>query len=262
MQQKLREPKGSFHFDFLKEEFARRQSKNPRYSLRSYARQLGLHPSTLSSVLLGKRLLSVKDAYTISEKVEFSPKDRKQFFSSLIEEKKKFPRELSKELFDSQLILSEESAFDIISEWEHFVMLYLVGLEGFEADFSWMGTRLGVSAARAEKVFKRLLSAGMIKVEKDGSIECVKNYNTTTDGRTSQAIRIAHRDSLAAAAKSLELPVELRDITSLVTALDPADLKHFQKEIRRFHGRIEKLASKSRKKEVYEFVVALYPRTK
>lgn len=261
MQQESLAYKKSFYFDFLKSEFSRRQNKNSRYSLRSYARHLGLHPSTLSSVLLGKRLLSVKDAYKISEKVNLTPREKKEFFASLIQEKKKFPKELSRELFDAQNILSEESSFDIISEWEHYVMLYLVTLDDFEANFDWMGNRLGISPSRAEKVFKRLIGAGMLKIKDDSSVECVKNYNTTTDGLTSKAIRIAHKDSLTAAAKSLELPVQIRDITSLITTIDPADLPKLQKEIRRFHSRIEKIASKCLNKEVYEMVIALFPRT-
>jgi hypothetical protein len=42
----------------LREEFDRRRSRNPRYSLRAFARQLGTHHSTLSRLLVGGRRLT------------------------------------------------------------------------------------------------------------------------------------------------------------------------------------------------------------
>jgi hypothetical protein len=46
--------------DLLQAEFARRQQRNPRYSLRAFARDLATHHASLSQVLRGRRHLSSK----------------------------------------------------------------------------------------------------------------------------------------------------------------------------------------------------------
>lgn len=42
----------------LKDEFARRRARNPRYSLRAFARAMSLHHSAMSRILRGERGLS------------------------------------------------------------------------------------------------------------------------------------------------------------------------------------------------------------
>ena len=44
--------------DILRAELAKRQERNPSYSIRSFARCLGLGPTTISQALLRKRTLS------------------------------------------------------------------------------------------------------------------------------------------------------------------------------------------------------------
>ena len=46
--------------DILKKELTQRQSNNPAYSLRAFARFLEISPATLSQIISGKRGVSVK----------------------------------------------------------------------------------------------------------------------------------------------------------------------------------------------------------
>ena len=48
--------------DVLRAEFARRRARNPRFSLRAYARALGTHHGTLSQLLGGRRRLTPTSA--------------------------------------------------------------------------------------------------------------------------------------------------------------------------------------------------------
>lgn len=48
-------PNIPFYLSVLKEEFLRRKRRSRRYSLRAFARDLELHPSTLSRVFNGQR---------------------------------------------------------------------------------------------------------------------------------------------------------------------------------------------------------------
>ena len=50
----------------LQTEFARRKQANPRYSLRAFARSVGLHHSTVSQLIRGKRPITCKSVRTIA----------------------------------------------------------------------------------------------------------------------------------------------------------------------------------------------------
>ena len=49
------ETNNAFYINKIKEDLSLKQRANPQYSLRAYAKHLGVHSSTLSQVLTGKR---------------------------------------------------------------------------------------------------------------------------------------------------------------------------------------------------------------
>lgn len=63
----------------LKQGFELRKKRNPRYSLRKYAKDLGLTPMHLSYILRGRRGLSRKKAEPIAKYLRLSFADRKNF---------------------------------------------------------------------------------------------------------------------------------------------------------------------------------------
>ena len=64
--------------DFLRRELDRRLSTNPRYSLRAFARHLGMSPGELSEVLREKRPMSAKACQKVSRALDLSPAEFKQ----------------------------------------------------------------------------------------------------------------------------------------------------------------------------------------
>lgn len=64
--------------DFLSEELRRRMSSNPQYSLRAFARSLGVSAGELSEVLRQRRRLSLKSALKIAAVMALSPAETKQ----------------------------------------------------------------------------------------------------------------------------------------------------------------------------------------
>lgn len=63
----------------LKRGYELRKTRNPRYSLRKYAKDLELTPMHLSYILRGQRGLSRKKAEIISKVLRLSYSDRKKF---------------------------------------------------------------------------------------------------------------------------------------------------------------------------------------
>jgi transcriptional regulator with XRE-family HTH domain len=72
----------------LKDQFQKRKSKRPRFSLRSFARFLSVDPTFLSKILSGKLLLSVDTAAKIAQRLELPEADRKSFLISAAEEQR------------------------------------------------------------------------------------------------------------------------------------------------------------------------------
>lgn len=76
------------HVRMLSEELVERKSKNDRFSLRAFARKLGLHPSSLSRIMTGKQELSLKAAALILSKLELSPEREQAFIYSVADDKR------------------------------------------------------------------------------------------------------------------------------------------------------------------------------
>jgi len=56
----------------LQAEFSRRQQSNPRYSLRAFARSMGLDHSTVSQLLRGKRPITRKSVRSIASSLRWN----------------------------------------------------------------------------------------------------------------------------------------------------------------------------------------------
>jgi PAS domain S-box-containing protein len=78
-----------FHISMLLGEIEKRKKSNPRYSLRAFARFLGVGPSTLSRILSNHQELSLTACKNIIKKMKFNHDDCMLFISSLAEEKKR-----------------------------------------------------------------------------------------------------------------------------------------------------------------------------
>src|ERR1051326_4485210 len=64
---------------FLMQELARRCQANPRYSLRAFARTLGVTPAAISLVLSGKRRIGHKLGGKVVEKLGLTPEQAQEF---------------------------------------------------------------------------------------------------------------------------------------------------------------------------------------
>lgn len=78
-----------FHIRRLQHEIQIRKAKNPRYSLRAFAKYLGIGSSTLSRILSNQQELSSSACKNIIRKLKFNHDDCVIFISSIAEERKR-----------------------------------------------------------------------------------------------------------------------------------------------------------------------------
>ena len=73
----------AFYKNSIQAELSRRCERNPRYSLRAFARALGFEPTVISQIIAGKRIPSYKTAQKLVRALGLSPEDSNRFYASL-----------------------------------------------------------------------------------------------------------------------------------------------------------------------------------
>jgi uncharacterized protein (TIGR02147 family) len=250
----------TYYVRFLKEGLSRRQRTNPRYSLRSYARDLDVHPATLSQVFKGRRPLPLKDSRKVTLKLGLSPREQTLFMESLFQSKTKLD-DIRIDPNDERFML-DESHFKVIAEWEHYAVLTLFDTEGFEPLTSAIALRLGISTDRTEVVLSNLTTSGLLKAE-DGRLQKSHPSVRTTEDIKSQALKLSHRETLEMGMRKLdETEIEFRDFSSTTLAVDPEKLTEAKTIIREFRQKMASLLRDGRRTEVYQLAIQFYPLTK
>jgi uncharacterized protein (TIGR02147 family) len=246
----------------LRDELSLRQRKNPQYSLRAFARNLGLQPAVLSDILNDKRKLPAKSAKAVCEKLLLSPVETARFVNSVKPSTVASGKTVSSDL-DFKLIEANEAGFKVIAEWEHYAILDLIKIRGFKSDTEWMARRLGSTKLRMATVVSNLNSAGLISIDKKGNIKALQDSVTTTTDVASTALKISHKEALELGIKKLEeVALHERDFSSITLALDLTKMSDLKKEIREFrHHLLKKYGGTEKANSVYQMCVQLYPLT-
>lgn len=224
----------------LLNEFRRRVQLNSRYSLRAFAKTLGLSSGALSEILNQRRPVSAKAAAKISKALGLTTTE-------------------SKPLARTKL---DEDTFQLIADWYHFAILNLLDCEGFRWNATYIAKRLAITNAQARLAMELLLRVGLVHM-KDGRVVGAKDYVLSPSGVPSNAVRSYHRQILDKAVNALELhSVNEREFNGVGIALDPKRLPQLKREISDF---IDDLAAKhsiGKRQEVFFFETALFQITK
>lgn len=240
--------------EHIQNAFLERKARNPSYSLRAFASQLGVSRTALSDVLSGKRHFSTKNALKVASSLSLSPELTKDL---LVEIK---GADLSGAPTTSFHLVSDDT-FKVISEWYHYGILNLARLKKNRSSPWWIASQLGITAIEARSGLLRLERLGFIKIEQGKLVRTVISLDTLTD-IPSQALRAYHRQNLRLAEVSLERDlVERRDFTSMVFATRLERVKKAKKMIRQFRNRLTEYLECENPTEVYTLAVQLFPLT-
>jgi len=252
----------------LQNEFQQRLNKNPSYSLRAFARDLGIPVSNLSDVLRKKRGLSTESASKMVEVLKMGS-DEGRYFVALVQ--KEHGRSVSVRNEAKRRIKSLESIqgfneislekFSIVSNWVHFALLELSHVDGFDGSPKWMADRLGVSQGEIEEAIERLLKLGLLKRDVHGALKDAEIDLATGNDVPSKYIREHHRQILEKAGQTLEVvPVEEREYSVTMMAIDESKLSEAKAALREFRKKFCKNVQRSKKKNrVYCFSTQFFP---
>jgi uncharacterized protein (TIGR02147 family) len=252
-----------FYRHRLQEELSRRCERNPRYSVRAYAKSLNLSPGALSQILSGKRLPSYKLAQRILSYLEFTPEEETQFLTSLARSQQAFgAKRLAKHVPEQRLVVRELTAdlFRVIGDWYHYAILELTFVEGFRPEPYWIAKQLGITPTETKLAIDRLLQLELLKRE-GGTLKKAPDHVTTADKQiTAPALRRHQKQLLEKAIASLENdPIEIRNMSSVTLAIDPELIPEARAKIFKLTQTLCKSLDRGKYKKVYALSVSLFP---
>lgn len=242
--------------ELLRYEFSSRAEKNPQFSLRSFAKFLGVSHALLSLVMNEKRGPSQAFISKICERLSLDP--QKQGILQSRHEIK--PSKNSKPQVQYHKMGLDQ--FALLSEWQHFAILSLLEIEDTVLSAEFVSKRLGISETLARVSIKRLFELDLLAKDKttgrwkqkSGPI-VIENTNSTSHTRKYQ------NQLINKSLESLENhPMELRDISSTTFAMSPKNIPHALKRIRSFRRELSKeLEDMGDQQEVYNLTVQIFP---
>jgi uncharacterized protein (TIGR02147 family) len=247
----------------LQAELVKRCQKNPRYSLRAFAKNLGVGPSFLSMILASKRTITINTIENLGPKIGLNPKELATLKQNIISKNLKSTNEsTSDENSNDTYIQVAMDQFHLISDWYHYAILELISVETFKPEPRFIAKSLGISVGEVNAAVERLVRLNLLKIENE-IWRAVDEHSTNYDKVTlSLARRKLQKQVLEKALTSLEeVDYQKRDQTSMTMAIDVTLLPEARKKITKFRREMARFLQKNNKNEVYNLAVALYPLT-
>ncbi|MFS4459736.1 DUF4423 domain-containing protein [Bdellovibrio sp. HCB2-146] len=255
---------------YLNEVFELRIAKNPNYSLRAFARDLGIGASTLSEVLQGKYGLSTRKSRDVSSRLRLSDVHQ-QHFCDLItvqhshnqSERERARIAIEKRLTQKMQELSRDQ-FDTISEWQHLALLELMETASFKSDTAWIAARLGLDEDVITESIERLERLDMVIRDENNNWKPTGSFTSVESKLASIAIRYYHKQLIAKGVDAIEeQAIDERDISSTVFALSPEDIPVAKQLLREFSQKLAlQLSKNNTKDEVYCLSMQMFSLTK
>ncbi len=231
--------------DTLRRAFAERCARNAAYSLRAFARDLGVMPSRLSEVLNRRRGLSQPVAAKIAKRLALSETETRRFLAQVAVEhgRSRLAKAQARDLLAAELdpsradhqaqVLSYET-FRMISDWYHQALIELTFLKDFVSDADWVAARLGISRIDAELAIERLILLKQIEW-RDGRLVAVDQHTVVPGGVPSDAIKGYHRQILSKAEAALTFQsLDEREFGTTIVSIRPEKIPEAKEMLRKF----------------------------
>ena len=257
--------------NYLKSVLNERVSRNPAYSLRSFARQIDLSPSALCEVLKGTKNLSEETATLIARRLGLNTSEQECFRLSALSQRTKrievkeeaLQRLQELQPSSSTQILATE-LFRMISDWQHFAILAATELTDFESGAEYLAKRLGISVRGAEAAVDRLIQLEMLEQDKKGRLRKSKRNPRVISDSPSEALRNFHRQTLNKAIESIDTQTPQEKVIGSETfCIDPNQLEEYRKAADEFFEKMLGITARSKvKTEVYHLGVQFFRFTK
>lgn len=243
----------------LRERLSAAMRRNPRFSLRSFAKQLGIDHSTLSQVLRSKRRLSTRALRAVGKRMGLSEETIRSYAKSFRQRSSanRPPENLHSYHFDLD-------TFQFLSVWYHYAILELIQVQGFKTDSRWIAKTLGIAVEDVNIALQRLLRLGLLEmlgrdhwIDKSGDAEF--HSVDLTEAACNQMNHEIHELAIDAIKR---IPSSYRVHRQMVVALSSAKLPRLRILADEFMDELRSLISEGdANDDVYQVEISFFPIT-
>jgi transcriptional regulator with XRE-family HTH domain len=163
----------------LQAEFERRRRANPRYSLRAFARFLGIDHSTLSQMLRRARVPHAAHLRDLAARLGVS---REEVSAYLAASDLPAPDELAAQLRRLHWLAEADALMQMPVHWQ---LLALLRDPGWRPDMRWVSARTGAAIDDINQAAARLLRLRLLQIDDAGRWRAAAEL----EGKDAQAMR-------------------------------------------------------------------------
>lgn len=251
----------------LSSQMEMRKQKNASYSLRAFARDLGLSPSHLSEVLRGSEGLSEKKAEEVAKRLRLKQNDTRLLLDLILAEKGRTQviRDRAKERIDKYQNLErkrrlKEDEFRFIADWYHAAIVELLVLKDFPRTTSAVAEYLRIPLAAADDALKRLERLRLVRLDSGGKWAPQNSTSVVFSEVPSAAIRKFHRQVLEKAIESvIHGKIDERSMSAAIVALPESAAAEMNERMKEMVLEICARYENSPKERLYAVAIQFFP---
>ncbi|MCM0606208.1 MAG: TIGR02147 family protein [Xanthomonadaceae bacterium] len=239
--------------------FAERRAKNPSYSTRALARDLGMSQALVSLLMNDKRRLTAKQAARLSALLAFSSEETQTLMNQVLGN-----TESKGNIKPKKVIQLSIDRFHAIAHWYHLAILDLTTTKNYKPDPKSIANRLGITPIEVRDALDRLERIGLL-IKKGSTFVKANRFINFLPEKSELAVRTHHREMMERASLAMndasQDAYSKRTITSNTLAISASKVKEAKALVHEFRERFVELVSKGVGDEVYQMNIQFFPLT-
>lgn len=249
---------------WLSDVIATKKKRNPAYSLRALARQLGVSAAYLSQVANGKKPLSAATAERLAALLDLDKATARRLIERAALESVRAakggarkPRANAEYKFENLTL----ERFRVLADWYHIALLDLLTLHGAKADPAWLARSLGIAPHEARAALERLERLGLLERQGKTLRKTTLQLSFPTD-KSDPSVRRFHAQMIQQALAALERQgpgeYESREISGMTLAINPERMPEARRRIHKFRKDLYAFLSEGPCTALYQFNTQLF----
>lgn len=243
----------------LRDHLVTAQAKRPGYSLRAFARDLGISPALLSCILNNRLPITRKTALRVIDRLALPPDVSRGILDGYKQPHASAKKQELRSDDDYSQLNTDQ--FKVISDWYYFAILSLAETADFSSDPQSIARRLGITPLMVSDALATLARLGLIAIDGRGRISLTQEKFIAHSGTPNAYFRKHHAQVLERAAAALEeVPIDNRGQFNFTVATNPNLLPEVMRRVTKFRRSMAKLMeSAEQKTEVYSMAIQVFP---
>ncbi|MFN8790735.1 MAG: TIGR02147 family protein [Bdellovibrionales bacterium] len=253
----------------ISELLSRKIESQPTYSLRAFARDIGLSPSFVSRALKGQKRFSsskLKVLFRVLD-VDRETQDKLKNLFVLDRMGQEFRSPSRSEFHNSHLVYKRlpQKKSSLLTQWYYIPVLELLTVANFEMSEEEVASRLRITRTMVRESLEVLKRFDILQ-EKDGVLKRNHEDIRFASSISRPEIRQYHQSMMLRASEELQRSdpssFQARLITGITTGANPKKLEAAKGILNDAIHRVSKLLADEQASEVYQINLQLFPLTR